>query len=138
MGMNRQYRLLAAWIASLAILLAALAPSVSKWVLASRMGSAVNAEWCAPSKLGLAGPAGKVLASAVSQGDSKGSLPGAHAHEDCPLCLVHAHGMGLPPRHEPWMAVITGAQPVPRLFLHAPRPLFAWSPLSARAPPASA
>jgi hypothetical protein len=60
----------------------------------------------------------------------------AHAFEHCLTCLLH-HGASAPPSAPLALpAAPTVVEAVPALFLHAPRPLFAWRSAQPRAPPA--
>ena len=61
-----------------------------------------------------------------------------HLLEHCPLCMLQADGLGLPPHVRPLVAPAAPGRSVPWLFLRAPRPLHAWSSAQARAPPGSA
>lgn len=68
------------------------------------------------------------------QGDS--SSDAAAPMERCPACLLHQGGPALPPAPLPsWLPDSSLAHALPQLFLSAPRPLFAWAPSQARAPP---
>lgn len=61
----------------------------------------------------------------------------AHAFEQCLTCLLH-HGGSAPPPSMPAVVVFEPlAEPVPRLFLHASQPLFAWHRAQPRAPPSA-
>lgn len=55
----------------------------------------------------------------------------------CPLCCHLGGDTGMPPA-QPLPAVFldNAAQLLPALFLHAPRPLFAWAAAQPRGPPA--
>jgi hypothetical protein len=121
-----------AWIAILAILLGALAPTVSHGLRAWNHSAVTWVEVCSST-------GAKLIAMGSGNADKKGSLPsGEHAGEHCPFCLVHANDVALPPAPVLVVPVITaGREALPRLFLHAPRTLFAWAPSQARAPPAS-
>jgi hypothetical protein len=55
---------------------------------------------------------------------------------NCPACCHLGHSAGLPPAPLALAAFIGGAHAVPALFLHAPRPLFAWAAAQPRGPPA--
>ncbi len=110
----------------MAIFAIALVPTVSRWLAAAQGGSAW-AEVCTPQ-----GP--KQLAAV---GDTEPPQPAqaAAVHLDhCALCGLAGQAM-VPP---PLVAAPTLIEPLadrPALFLHAPRPLFAWAAAQARAPP---
>lgn len=55
--------------------------------------------------------------------------------EHCPLCAQFSPVLGLPPSEPAAMPVADGADHLPALYTQAPRPLFAWAPVQARAPP---
>ncbi len=61
-----------------------------------------------------------------------------HLLAHCPLCLLQAGGLGLPPEAQQGLMPVALGHVVPRLFLRAPRPLHAWSSAQPRAPPLSA
>lgn len=125
-------RPLAVWIAILAILANALAPSISHALAARSAQSAWVGEVCATDRSGAA----LALLAAAAAGDedresSAHSMAGA-----CPYCAPHAGDAGLPPSAT---AVLRGAplrQRLPSLFLSSPRPLFAWAATRSRGPPA--
>lgn len=60
---------------------------------------------------------------------------GLHALDHCAFCALHAAGAAPLPALPPTLPLPALAEPVPALFLHAPRPLFAWLSAPARAPP---
>ena len=122
----------AAWIASFAILWAALAPSISH-ALAAYTG----------------GPAGTVLVCtsmgykwvSVATGkerDASGETEKSSSHfERCAFCGTHGGSVALLPAGAFTAPVIDATHLTPSLFRHAPRPLFAWSASRSRAPPIS-
>ncbi len=122
----------ATWLASLAILLAALAPTVSRWLAAAQGRHAVRwptMEVCV-SRPGA--PSILVLKRAPDQ------APPAHAKLDhCPLCTLQADGLALPPAAAVAPQVGRLGDALPWLFLASPRPLHAWRTAQARAPPAA-
>ncbi|HEX4325561.1 MAG TPA: DUF2946 domain-containing protein [Burkholderiales bacterium] len=126
MALHARTRRFAAWLATFAILLAALAPTVSHAMAAVR-GGASWVEICTAT-----GPA--LVKVAAEQVPAKG---GGTSHFDhCPFCSIHAGAAGLPPAAAA-LPVATGAYALPELFLRAPRPLFAWAAGQPRAPPAA-
>ncbi|MBA4110278.1 MAG: DUF2946 domain-containing protein [Leptothrix sp. (in: Bacteria)] len=133
MVFSRLHRRWTAWIALCAILLGALAPTVSHGVRAWSHAPITWVEVCSST-------GNKLIAMTKSdRADAKGSLPsGEHAGEHCPFCLVQGHDAALLPAPPPVVAMATPlADGLPFLFLHAPRSLFAWAPPQARAPPTS-
>ena len=117
-------RRLVAWFASLAVLLASLAPSIAQAV--RRDGSGAWIEVC--SVLG-----NKLVAPDGTQRDS---APAKHLLQHCPYCALHATALGMPPAPPSLPAVVRGGGSVPALLLAAPRPLFAWAAAQPRGPPA--
>ena len=129
MGLGKTTQRFAAWVACLAILLAAFAPSVAHaWNLAqSRVASQM--EIC--SVMGVAHEKANDAADPVSASES---APTSHL-EHCPFCAGHGA--------VPAMAPVAGfSLPVPQisagfpfLYYQAPRRLFVWSSAHSRAPP---
>lgn len=126
MRSSRAARSLTSWIAILAILMAALAPSIShalgapqgaSWI---EVCSAVGAKWVQP------GDASTDTAPAPAD---------AHPFEHCPYCSLHSDALAIPVA-----PVVVALAPrlsgrPPSAFLAAPRTLFAWLSAQPRAPP---
>lgn len=137
-----QWRWWQIWIACCAILLNALAPSMSQAVAAVR-GQAVAWEICrvdsvpaaaGGSRLALsAAKAGFAAQDGAPAGDGK-MKPGEH----CAYCLTHAGSFGLPPALVSIPGVFGSHPEHPFLFYRSPRPLTAWSAARPRGPPALA
>ncbi|MDO8298646.1 DUF2946 domain-containing protein [Lacisediminimonas sp.] len=132
MALTRLHRRIAALLACLAVLLAALAPSVS------------SAFAQAPAQLRLSagdGP-GMEFCSADTSATGKhsaapsrsGSDHGLH-FEQCPFCFTHAGSFALPPSASFFVPLLTAQANFPALFYQSNRPLFAWSKAQPRAPP---
>lgn len=121
---------LTVWIALLAILFGALAPSVSH-ALAARNSNVGIAELCTTNASN--------ASSVVIQGQEK-PLKDALLHhlEHCPFCTTHGGTFALPPPLPVSFAVIGGHDVFPALFYRAPTPLFSWSAAQPRGPPAAA
>jgi hypothetical protein len=126
MNLHQRTRRLTAWLATFAILLAALAPAVSHAMAAAR-GGASWVEICTAT-----GPA--LVKVADEQVPAKSG--GASHFDHCPFCSTHAGAAGLPPAASA-LPLDTGAHARPQLFLRAPPSQFAWDPAQARAPPAA-
>ena len=115
---------LTSWIAALAILLAALAPSLSQ-----ALGSANGSSWI------------EVCTSQGSKWIEQGADNGpaapvtGHAFEHCPFCSLHAPTLGLPPSAQIAPLPIDGRAEFPPAFLAAPRTQHAWLSARPRAPP---
>jgi hypothetical protein len=103
------------WIAMLAVLFAALAPTVSHALAAT------------PPAAG-----GNVLGR---RPDQEGASNTMHGMEHCPYCATHGGEPALPPAVNGF-AVIGGHDFYPPLFYTAPQPLHTWSAASPRGPPA--
>lgn len=118
---TRQFRL-AVWIACFAILMAALAPSISH-MLAAHRGMA-SAPHCHPEAMADApqhSPAHQAAALLV----------------DCEYCTLQADLPALPPFPQPALLLVEQLQYLPPLFFLAPQPLFIWLHARSRAPPAA-
>jgi len=123
MQFRRITRLVASWIAVLAVLMAALAPAASHAV--GSQGAASWVEVCTAQ------------GSRWVQNDAGGdSIPGAeHALEHCPYCSIHPNAVGIPPAPLQDLPAAGLAHAVPQAFLAAPRTLHAWVSAQPRAPP---
>jgi Protein of unknown function (DUF2946) len=117
MRFHRSARLLTSWMAVLAILMAALAPSISH-ALGAKNGaswtevcSTVGSKWVQPD--------GSSTDPAPASGD-------AHLFEHCPYCSLHANAIAVPAAPVGWAQVPALSHPVPTAFLAAPRTLHAW------------
>jgi hypothetical protein len=130
MGMNKATRQFAAWIACLAILLAALAPSISHALAAAKGSDFSWMEICSTT-------GAKFVKVTDSQNPVKSSTPAEKAmhSEHCPFCLTHAGSFGLPPTAAFAFPVVSVPPAFPSLFYQSPRPLFIWAAAQSRAPP---
>ncbi|UXH77568.1 DUF2946 domain-containing protein [Roseateles amylovorans] len=136
MPIGRRLSVFASWIACFAILLTALAPTLSHafrpdvpagWI---EICSATGAKLIrADDGLGL-----KTEASGKSDSDSTAD----HAVKHCPYCSSHATALGLPPAASSGVIALSLGHAVPKLFLTAPRTLFAWAAAQPRGPPLNA
>ncbi|MBK7617208.1 MAG: DUF2946 domain-containing protein [Vitreoscilla sp.] len=114
-------------IAMLAIFGLAFAPTISHALNHARGDSIFN-EICTPEGMK------QMSADTADQGDSSG--PPALNHMDhCPLCGLTAGGMVMAVASPALAEPSNLSHLLPALFLHAPRPLFAWASVQARAPP---
>jgi hypothetical protein len=130
MGMTLFTRRFAAWIACFAILLAALAPSISQAVANAKQESGSGwAEICSV--------AGIRFVQLADDGAADGKSGGkAMQMEHCAFCSTHAGSVGLPPT-SPMLPqlVASGTAIFPALYYQSPAPLFIWSTAQSRAPP---
>ena len=125
MRFNSASRALTSWVATLAFLMAALAPSIShalgkNGTLLVDVCSSVGAKWVPP------------VGNSTDQVPAQGDL---HSVEPCPYCSLHASFLAAPPtpvvlvRECSHYALLPNGNPVP------PRTLYAWSSAQPRAPP---
>lgn len=118
------------------MVLGVLAPTLSRAMAAGTSGATL-AEVCTPAGIEWVA----MTRSPTDVGSPQPVHPDgdiAHALDHCHYCVTPL-GNGLPSaNHTPASFAVTGAALLPPLFLSAPRPLFAWSPLHPRAPPFSA
>ncbi|MGK5060690.1 DUF2946 domain-containing protein [Janthinobacterium sp. LB2P49] len=130
MGMTLFTRRFAAWIACFAILLAALAPSISQAVANAKQESGSGwAEICS-----VAGIRFVQVDDGAADGKSGGK---AMQMEHCAFCSTHAGSVGLPPTSPVLpLPVASGTAIFPALYYQSPSPLFIWSTAQSRAPPA--
>ena len=111
------------WMAIAAILMGALAPSISQAIALSEQGKGISVEVCTT--------AGSKMTQIIS---TSGADDQQMANEHCPFCLVHGA------YHLPIDNTLNFAEPqahniYPQLFYQSPKPLFAWVALPSRAPP---
>ena len=123
-------RTLWAWIACFAILLNALAPSVSHAIAFSK---GVPAKW----EICRADGTRVTVSGLITSGDDSGKSSGAAKAmgEDCAYCQTHAGSFGLPPVTLASLPVL-GMPLTPFLFYRAPQPLSVWATAQPRGPPA--
>ena len=118
------------WMACCAILLAALAPTLSRALTVAQGHAVPSLEICS-----VAGGMNMVPLK-LSTDDS---TPAKNAMQmgDCPCCGMHAATLDLPPMSlvPATGAVITGLLPV--LFYQSATSLFAWTAFQPRGPPAA-
>jgi hypothetical protein len=129
MGMTLFTRRFAAWIACFAILLAALAPSISQAVANAKQESGSGwAEICS-----VAGIRFVQVDDGAADGKSGGK---AMQMEHCAFCSTHAGSVGLPPASPVLpLRLSSGTAIFPALYYQSPAPLFIWSAAQSRAPP---
>ena len=130
MGMTLFTRRFAAWIACFAILLAALAPSISQAVANAKQESDSGwAEICSVAGIRFV----QVDDDGAADGKSGGK---AMQMEHCAFCSTHAGSVGLPPTNPVLpLLVASGTAIFPALYYQSPSPLFIWSTAQSRAPP---
>ncbi len=117
-------RTLHIWIAMLAVLFSALAPTVSHALAASSATPSVLLEMCT------------VDGTKSADGSKQAPSDSMQGMEHCAYCLTHASTPALPPPAVAGFAVIGGHDLYPALFYSAPQPLHTWSAAKPRGPPA--
>lgn len=109
--------MLSIWIAFLAILFSALAPTVSH-------------------ALAAANPIANLQMCTADGGDgTKAPADLKHGMVHCAFCTIHGGDDGLLSPPAVTLAVLAGRDAYPPLFYTAPHPLSAWSVANPRAPP---
>lgn len=106
------------------LVLAAMAPGISRLLHAGLLASA-------PSLALICSASGVVAGAMGSEGDASRMAAADH----CPACLQPAHGPVPQPALLASFDLPALRHVTPRLFLWAPRPLFAWAAAQPRAPP---
>lgn len=135
--MLRFRRRLYAWFAIFAMMVSALAPTLSR-AMGPDEGGRYLIEVCSASGSSIVELPAAEAAFYRDHGviaDSSGG-PQDASFEPCPCCCPHAGGVALPPATSPVLRIPEGGALLPRLFLVSPRPLFVWAPSHPRAPPA--
>lgn len=129
MALSRRHRCLSLWLTLVAMVLATLAPGISR---AKAYADGESAPWAVVCSVlpGVAAPGAPD--DSEGQAEKAGGVMGEH----CPFCMPRAGALAPPPAL-PGMALgaVVTADP-PALFLLAPRPLHAWCSAQPRAPPA--
>jgi hypothetical protein len=134
-------KLITSWIAIFALLLSALAPSVSSAFTVRKGNVPIWMEICSASNVSSSGttPSKKILvtlsADIADTAASSPKDPAAHEAAHCPFCLPHAGHFALPPAVMPCCAVAAGHDVFPPLYYQAPSLLFSWVSASPRGPP---
>lgn len=131
MKLTATIRTFTAWIACLAILMAALAPSISHALVAVKGANSGWVEVCSV--------AGTKLAK-LADSNNPASSPAEKAmhSEHCPYCFTHAVSLALLPSPALIFPLVNASFPLPSLFYQSSSPLFAWASAQPRAPPAIA
>lgn len=129
MGMSLKIKRFAAWIACLAILLAALAPPISHAIAAKKPSVAAGHEICTADGLQ---SVEKIAPESIQ--DHQDFPENAMHMEHCPFCLTSAASFALLPASFR-LPVMSGSPILPSLFYESSRPLFAWLTAQPRGPP---
>lgn len=143
MTLSRFHRRCFAWVAFLAILLVACAPTLSQlsqsqhavsWVQVCRAQG--GTAWVALDAMG----ASQVSDPSADPSDDPSRYPTPlrgqpHLLDHCPYCSVHTDALPPTPALPRVAQVGVAALQVPRAFLHAPHTAHPWRPAQSRAPP---
>jgi hypothetical protein len=130
MGMNRTINYWGAWLGCFVILLASMAPSISRVLVSLHTPPAVAMEICTTDGMM------QVVSPHDNHASSAPTEQVLHI-EHCPFCLNNPVALGVQPvAPTQTLPVIVNYQRIPALFYQASRPLFAWSFAQPRAPPA--
>lgn len=143
MALSRFHRRCFAWVAFLAILLVACAPTLSQlsqsqhavsWVQVCRAQG--GTAWVALDAMG----ASQVSDPSADPSDDPSRYPTPlrgqpHLLDHCPYCSVHTDALPPTPALPRVAQVGVAALQVPRAFLHAPHTAHPWRPAQSRAPP---
>lgn len=133
MGMNTVTRHVAAWIACIAMLFAALAPSIALAIPLST-GEPVM-QICSVDGMAAAAKVDKLAKADPAASKSSAADPVHVKH--CPLCVNHAGAMAFPPVANSSIVAMPAQAFYPDLFFQSPRPLAIWAAAQSRAPPAA-
>ncbi|QAU34999.1 DUF2946 domain-containing protein [Janthinobacterium sp. 17J80-10] len=128
MTSSRFTRRITAAFACLAILMAALAPSISHALSDSGKSRFLWSEICSSAGL-------KLIKLDLGPASPTHGEP-ASAFDHCPFCQTHGGMPALPSSVAFVLPAYQGSFPFPSLFYQAPRPLFVWASPQSRAPPA--
>jgi hypothetical protein len=132
-------RRFAAWIALLAILLAAFAPSISH-ARAAAHGAAWT-EICSTDgarmvRIDAGQDGGQVGGQDAGPAAGGAGIDTSHL-DHCPFCTTHGGAPLALPGAEMTLPAFSGQFARPFLFYHAPRPLPIWTAAQPRAPPSA-
>lgn len=120
------------WIATFAILMAALVPSFAQAITSLGVdGELRSVEVCTLTGIK------HVPITGLGADPPGGDVP-VVAADHCPYCSTHGASVALAPTASTSHLLSAASQSLPAAYLHAPRPLFAWLVPIPRAPPAHA
>ena len=127
MPLKRTTRSLIACIALFALLLGALAPALSHALSQPGNGKRM-VQVCTVAGM-------KMVALDDSSAKGKAGDSDLFPAERCAFCATHGGAPAVPPSPILPFGLRGGADPLPSLYFHAPRPLFVWAAAHPRAPP---
>ncbi|WP_229257058.1 DUF2946 domain-containing protein [Duganella lactea] len=114
------------WIAILAILFSAIAPTISH-SLAGESASVLTLEICTVN--------GYKVVNATDSDSGTAPAKAKHGMEHCAFCTTHGSTFALTSSSSIVFAIDSGRDLYPPLFFAAPHSLHAWSAANPRAPP---
>jgi len=115
------------WIAILAVLMSALAPTISQAIALNESGKGFVMQICSAS--------GAKITQVIGDNSSVPADQSATTDSHCPYCVVQGAYV-LPSVATFNFAVPQTVSLYPSLFYQSPKPLFVWGSSPARAPPA--
>jgi Protein of unknown function (DUF2946) len=130
------------FIASLALAVvafAALVPALANAFGVNNMGPMAWIELCSAQgtkRIAVDSAGDPIVSGAPVDGADKSRQAAAHMGEHCPFCHIEHTPAALPPALPPTVPQTQAHQAFPALFYAAKRPMHAWAPALARAPPA--
>lgn len=130
------------WITSIAlaaVTFAALVPALANAFGLNNMGPVAWIELCSGQgtrRIAVDNAGDPVVSTASVDGSESSRQSAAHMTEHCPFCHIEHTPAALPPAIAPAVPQTQAHQAFPALFYAAKRPLHAWAPALARAPPA--
>lgn len=150
-----KHKLITVWIASLAILLSSLMPSMSMAMPMTmnfmahnaQIDRIISAEICsignnfasetffAHATQDQVDQTNQDRDTNLSSSTNTNTNSGAHASKHCPFCLPHSGNFAMPPALLPCCAIAAGREAFPPLFYQAPTLLFSWVSANPRGPP---
>ena len=132
MFLTRLHRRITTWVALLALVMGALAPTVTQAMVAAGDRS----DW-----LEVCSVSGMVWVKAdtgeVAQQQPDGSAPLGEAGQHCPWCTLHGGVAGLP-TPQAQLPLPPRLTDLPPAFYRAPLSATVWAPAQSRAPPLTA
>lgn len=125
MSLLRHHQRLASWVTLFTLVLALMAPTLSRAMAFVQGEVAPWGEVCSVGDL------------TMDEHQGNPTVPVAHVLDHCPFCSLQGAATALPPAPLAVVAVSALSHALPALFLQAPRTLHVWSAAQARAPPLS-
>lgn len=130
-------KILTSWIAIFAILLSALAPSISSAFTLRSGNTAIWTEICSASNVYSSNTkvSKKILVKLSTSVPASTDTSDTHQGKHCPFCLPHAGNFALPPALMPGVVLLVTRDVFPPLYYQAPSLLFSWVTANPRGPP---